>query len=128
MRRINLGLIVFALLEISGCSHTDEVTPRSYVQLAYGYTSTARHQIADALKARPNEPVPIAGTFQLTPPNGLAPLKTDFGWISQGGVIVIRSEQYAVLVIFEPKVRGADVRWSCVVYPADATPTTCGDA
>ncbi|QGJ17682.1 MULTISPECIES: hypothetical protein [unclassified Polaromonas] len=115
------------VLFLAGCNHVDEITPRSYVGIAVGHTGRLKLEIAKSLLANPGKPVPLAGELQLPPPPGLNPVKFEFGWVTAGGAIIIHSKEYSVTVLQEPRVDQGQVKWSCVVRPADAKPNVCGD-
>lgn len=107
------------------CSHVDEITPRSYVGLLFGDTAPLRNEIAQALSS--GKTVPNAGSLTLKPRgDGLTVVPVDFGWVTTSGAIVVHSKKYEVVVIQEPTVSQSGVKWSCVVYPAEAKPNTCG--
>ena len=114
-------------LFIAACDHVDEITPRSYVGLAVGHSGRLKLEIGKSLLENPENPVPQAGALQLSPPPGLDPVKFEFGWVTTGGVIIIQSSEYSVTVLQEPRIDQRQVKWSCVVHPADAKPNVCGD-
>lgn len=111
---------------VAACSPVDEVTPRHYVGLVVGHSAPLKIEIAKSLIASPGKPVPQAGSLQLPPPTGLAPMKFDFGWVTTGGAIVIQNTKFAVVVLQEPTLAEGVVKWSCVVQPAEAKPNLCG--
>lgn len=112
------------LVGIGACSHVDEVTPRSYVGLLLGDTAPLRNEISQALSA--GRDVPKTGTLVLKPlGDGLSVVPVDFGWVTTSGSIVVHNKKYGVVVIQEPTVSQASVKWGCVVYPAEATPSMC---
>ena len=122
---IRFALSLLSLL--AACSVVDEMTPRLYVGLLTAHAAPLRFEIAKALLANPGKPVPQAGALPLPPPVGLAPMKFDFGWVTTGGAIVVQSSKYAVMLVQEPVVTSSGVKWTCVVTPADAKPSGCGD-
>ena len=126
MHALNLRILLGTVLLIAGCSHVDEITPRSYVGLVVGYAEPLKIEISKSLIANPGKSVPQAGSLRLPPPPGLIAMKIDFGWITASGAIIIQNTEYSVVVIQEPTVVQNSVKWSCVVNPSEAKPTLCG--
>ena len=122
---IRYTFCLLLLLGSAACSHVDEITPRSYVGLLFGDTTPVRNEIAQALSS--GKAVPNAGSLTLKPRgDGLMVVPVDFGWVTTSGAIVVHSKKYGVVVIQEPTVSQGGVKWSCVVYPAEAKPNICG--
>ena len=126
MHTLKLRSFLSTVLLIAGCSHVDEITPRSYVGLIVGYAEPLRIEISKSLIASPGKSIPQAGLLRLPPPPGLTAMKFDFGWITESGVIIIQSKEYSVVVIQEPAIVQNSVTWNCVVHPSEAKPSLCG--
>jgi hypothetical protein len=110
----------------AACDHVDEVTPQKYVGLVVGHAAPLKIEIAKSLMANPGKPVPQAGVLRLPAPAGVAPMRFDFGWVTTGGAIVVHDHKYAVVLVQEPVVTDREIRWNCVVHPAEARPKLCG--
>lgn len=124
---LSWALYACAAWLIAACGHVDEVTPRSYVGLLVGDTTPLRDEIGQVLSSNGVKVVPNAGSLRLNPRgNGLAVMPLDFGWVTSSGAIIVYNKKYGVIVIQEPTASQSGVRWSCVVYPAEAKPNLCG--
>jgi hypothetical protein len=127
MHPLTFSLVLCGLV-VTGCSVVDEMTPRDYVGHVVAHAAPLKIAITKSLTANPGNPVPQAGGIQLTPPQGIAPLKVDFGWITHNGVIIIHSNKYAVTLVQEPMMTKDGIDWTCVVEPAEAKPALCGSS
>lgn len=125
MRSIKVVIGWGGCLILLACDHVDEITPRKYVELIDSMAAPLRGEVAHALAEHPTKNVPMAGGLDPSFLKGL-PVGFDFGWVTQGGVIMIYSEEYRVTYVREPSLVNGVVRWSCVVYPVDAKPALCG--
>ncbi|WP_156370972.1 hypothetical protein [Acidovorax sp. Leaf84] len=114
------------LVMLLGCKSADEFTPKNFVSLSVAHTASLKIEIAKSLMASPGKSVPQAGRLQLDPPSGLASMKFDFGWVTSGGVIIIKNTKFAVILVQEPTIDREGVTWSCIVHPVEAKPTLCG--
>lgn len=119
-------ILLIGALVVSSCSQVDETTPRNYVGLVVGHAAQLKINIAKSLMANPGKPVPQAGGLQLEPPQGVSPMKFDFGWVTNSGAIIVQSYKYAVTLVQEPTVTQEGIKWTCVVHPAEAKPNLCG--
>lgn len=129
MYKVSYRLLVLLITTMVGaCDLTivDETTPRSYVGLTTAHAAPLKIEIAKSLIMSPGKSVPQAGALMLPPLPGLAPMKFDFGWVTESGAIVIQNTKFGVIVLQEPTVTGGVVKWSCVVHPAEAKPKLCG--
>lgn len=113
-------------LMLVACDHVDEVTPQKYVSLVVSHAARLKIDIAKSLMVNPGKSVPQAGSLQLEPMPGVAPMKYDFGWVTSSGAIIIQSNKYAVTLVQEPTVTQDGIRWTCVVHPVEAKPNLCG--
>ena len=118
--------VLCSAMFVAACAPVDDVTPRLFVSLVAAHAAPIKIEIAKSLVANPGKSVPQAGALQLPPPPGLAPMKFDFGWVTNAGAIIIQSNKYAVVVVQEPVVGQDGVKWSCIVHPSEAKPNLCG--
>lgn len=115
---------ILCLLFISGCSHVDEETSRSFVSRVVADTQTERNEIASELLAG-HKSIRLAGPLLLKERDSIKPANIDFGWITTTGVVVAQSNSPGVVLILEPSVSDNLVKWTCTVHPPSAKPNVC---
>ena len=118
--------LLFSLSMLFGCSQPSDYTPRHVAAAYLAHTTALRMEIGKSLIAAPGKSVPQAGSLTMPQTPGFKTPDFDFGWVTTGGAIVIQNTRFALVVLQEPTLDHGEVKWSCVVHPAEAKPNLCG--